>query len=328
MASIIGRIKEAFKDEIEEFAKENAIYSPDDYKEANIKEFLKNYELEQIGAGLHARVFRIKNKKWLIKEARWDLDMKMFGDAKLPLPAMIAQKILGIFKFEFVPSKENILDDYKSYLEFSQYFGYFGKKEEYPHPNINLIASAQKNIRETLLFFKPALERKYKIKLNGKIDEILNSDEIKYHNFLPNEYQLVGESISKENKGKLTSYIFQEFCEGNHLSEVEDEKLEENLRKQLIVMIYLILLMHMQIGLIPDTKPRNAMINAYNWLTHTDNIIVGKEGVKFIDTRWFWDVNSNFVKRGLVIPEMIIGRATYSLNALLETFKENDKQSD
>lgn len=311
-------LKNPFRDDIEEFARENAIYSINDYKESNVKDFLAKYELEPVGAGLNARVFKIKNKNWVIKEARWDLNIKLFSDkAKIPLPAKLAQNVMNIFSFQFLPNKKNSMQDYSSYLEFSQYFGYYDEDSDFPHPNLELISTAQKNIRETLLFFKPAIERKYSIKLPSNIDDVLNSD-VKYHNFLPREYQLMGESISKENKGKVTSYIFQQFVKGDLLAEIPDKNLSRETKLQLILLVYLVFLMHMQIGLLPDTKPRKPMFNAYNWLTKTDNIIVSKDKLIFIDTRWFWDTNANIVKRGVLIPDLMINRAKYSLLTLLD----------
>jgi len=313
----IQKIRDRFKDEVEEYAEANAIYSPEEYKEVDVKSFLANYELEKIGEGLNYRVFKIKGKKWIVKEAKWDMSMKFFGDAKVPLPARFAQSIMSLFAFEFLPKKSNILNDYRSYLEFVQYFGYFEKRSDYPHPSIDLLTVAQQNIRDTLIFFKSAIERKYKMKLNKKLERLLNSP-VKYHNFLPREYQLIGESISKENQGKVTSFIFQEFVEGDLLADVPESKLSRTHKQQLVLMIYLIFLMHMQVGLIPDTKPRKFMINAYNWLTKTDNVIVTKKGIIFVDTRWFWDTNANVIKRGLVIPNLVINRAKFSLETLLK----------
>lgn len=310
-------IKDSFKDEIEDYAKLNAIYSPDDHKVSNITDFLKDYELEFLSAGLFARAFRIKGKKWVVKEGRWDLDFTILGDVKIPLPARLIQKLMSIFSYQFQPTTKNIQNDYRGYLEFAQYFGYFERKSDFPHPGIDLMFTAQKNIRDTLLFYKPALERKYKIKLDKKIDMILTSN-VKYHNFLPKEYQLFGQAISKENQGRETSYILQEFIKGKHLAASDDRNLKPSHKKQLILMIYLVLLMHMQIGLLPDTKPKGGILGAANWLTNTENILLTKNDIKFIDTRWFWDVNANFVRRGGMIPNLIIQRAKYSLKDLLK----------
>jgi hypothetical protein len=309
--------KDSFKDEIEDYAKINAIYSPDEHKLSDITEFIKNYNLEFLSAGLFSRAFRIKNKKWVIKEGRWDLDFTLLGDIKIPLPARIIQKIMSIFSYQFQPTTKNIQNDYRGYLEFAQYFGYFEKKSDFPHPSIDLMFTAQKNIRDTLLFYKPAIERKYKIKLDHKIDSILTSN-VKYHNFLPREYQLFGMPISKENKGKETSYIIQEFVKGKHLADSNDRNLKPSHKKHLILMIYLVLLMHMQIGLLPDTKPKGGILGAANWLTNTENIVLTRNDIKFIDTRWFWDVNANVVRRGVIIPNLIIQRAKYSLRDLLK----------
>jgi hypothetical protein len=322
LKSLTSSIKESFKDDVEDFARANAIYSTEDYKESPVDVFLKDHECVKIGAGINSRVYKIKEKNWVIKEAKWDSKLQLFeGGPKIPFVMKVAEFVLGIFSFSFRPTKTNLMKDLSNYLEFSQYFGY---NPEYKNSSVSrekILFASQERIRETLLFFKPDMERKYGIKLNGRITKILESD-VKYHNFLPKEYQLVGKSISPENDGKATSYIFQEFVKGEMLADIPDKNLSRKHKEQLVLMVYLILLMHMQIGLLPDTKPRNFIINAYNWLTNTDNIVVHKDKLIFIDTRWFWDTNANYIKRGLMIPELIINRAKFSLADLLKDLED------
>jgi len=82
-------------------------------------------------------------------------------------------------------------------------------------------------------------------------------------------------------------------------------------------LVYLILLMNYQIHLVPDTRPRYPLLQVNNWLTKTDNIILSKDDIKFIDTRWLWDYNSNIIKRGVVIPDMILNISkSYIVNLL------------
>lgn len=322
LKSITSAIKESFRDDVEEFAKANAIYTAEDYKESPVDEFLKSHECQKIGAGLNSRVYKIKNRNWVIKEAKWDSKLQLFeGGPKIPFVMRVAEFILGVFSFTFRPTKSNLINDFSNYLEFAQYFGYQPEYKDSEITRERMLFASQERIRETLLFFRPAMERKYGIKLNGQITKLLETD-LKYHNFLPTEYQLVGKSISPENEGRTTSYIFQEFIKGDMLADIEDKDLSKKHKQQLVLMVYLILLMHMQIGLLPDTKPRNFMINAYNWLTNTDNVLVHKDKLVFIDTRWFWDTNANYIKRGLMIPELIITRAKFSLGDLLKDLED------
>jgi hypothetical protein len=258
----------------------------------------------------------MKDMDWVVKEGRWDLDLNLFGDAKLPLPAELTEKILTLFSFTFLPSQKEILRQYKAYLKFVQYFGYFEKESSYYHPNQDLIFNAQKNIRESLVFYREDLEKYYKFKLDPKIDEILNSD-VKYHNFLPKEYLLVGKSISRENKGKNTYYIVQEYIKGTLMHDNDESSLTMETKRQMVLLVYLILLMNYQIHLVPDTRPRYPIMQVNNWLTKTDNIILNKDDVKFIDTRWLWDYNSNIIKRGIIIPDMIINISKSYLENLL-----------
>lgn len=305
-------------DKIEKKLREYAIYDPIKVREAPIQEILEGLDYEKISGGQMGRVFKIKDKDWIMKEGRWDLSLELFWDKKLPLPAEITERVLKLFAFTFLPREEEVLRQYRMYLNFIEYFGYFESEKDYFHPNISIIQTAQRTIRDSLTYFKPRLEKQYNMKFNGKIDEILESDDIKYHNFLPKEFLLYGRSISKANKNKLTQFIFQDYIEGDLLHDKSNDELSQKELKQLILMIYLLLLMHYQLGIIPDTRPRYIFTEAYNWLTKTDNIIISKEGLKFIDTRWFWDSKSNLVRRGVIIPNMIINMSKLYLSNLLK----------
>jgi hypothetical protein len=297
-----------------------AVFSPENsnIKMAPTHRLFNPKDLSYISSGINARVFKMKNSDWVVKEGRWDLDINLFGDAKLPLPAQLTEKLLSIFSFTLLPSIKEILRQYKAYLKFVQYFGYFEKDDSYYHPNKDLIFNAQKNIRDSLVFYRDDLEKHYKIDLGPDIDRILNS-EVKYHNFLPKEYLLVGKSISKENRNKTTYFIVQEYVKGTLMHDYDDSTLSPEIRSQLILLVYLILLMNYQIHLVPDTRPRYPIIQIDNWLTKTDNIMLNNKEVKFIDTRWLWDYNSNIIKRGLFIPDMIVN---ISKSYLIELLKD------
>lgn len=303
----------------ENLLKRYAIYSPEQtsLRLAPTKRMFPTAQLRFISSGLQARVYKIRDIDWVVKEGRWDLDLNFFGDTKLPLSANLSSKLLSLFSFTFLPTRKEILRQYKAYLKFVQYFGYFTDIKDYYHPNLELINNAQTNIRESLLFYKDELESYYKIKLNPRIDEILSS-EVRFHNFLPKEYLLIGQSISPENKNKDTFFIVQQFIKGSLLHDEDIQKLDVKIRKQMVLLIYLILLMNMQIHIVPDTRPRYPILQIGNWLMKTDNIIVNNDMVKFIDTRWFWDTKANFIKRGAVIPSMIINLAKLNINEILK----------
>jgi hypothetical protein len=297
-----------------------AIYTPDKSKVilAPTQRLFPKEELEYFSEGIQARIFKSRKLDLVVKEGRWDLDLKLFPGSKLSLPANITEKALKLFSYSFLPDLKEVLRQFKGYLRFVQYFGYFKDEKDFYHPNLELIMNAQQNIRESLSFFVEDLERYHRIKFAPGLEEILNSD-MKYLNFLPKEYLLYGKSISPENNGRDTYYIIQEFVKGDLLHDVDDRLLPPDIKKQMILMVYLMLLMDYQIHLVPDTRPRYPLLQAYNFLTKTDNIIVTKNnGIKFIDTRWFWDRKSNFIKRGLLIPDMIIGLAKKYINILLE----------
>jgi hypothetical protein len=225
-----------------------------------------------------------------------------------------------MFSFSFLPHLPEIMRQYKLYLTFAQYFGFFANKNSYYHPSLDMMVSEQRHIRNSLLFYKPELEKHFKIKFNSKLDSILLSDD-RFHNFLPKEYLIYGKSISPENKNELTYFIIQDFVKGTNLNKMDETSLSTPLTKQIIVFLYLILLMDYQAGLIPDTRPKYLIAQIYNWLFRTDNIIVTQNEVKFIDTRWLWDKNSNLIKRGLIIPEMIENLAKGYINFLLDSLE-------
>ncbi|MFQ5493077.1 MAG: hypothetical protein ACE5DX_02885 [Candidatus Dojkabacteria bacterium] len=295
-----------------------AIYSPKEINESPIDYIFDGLKLEMFGKGMQARTYKIKGKDWVVKEGRWDLDLSvLFGGSNIPFPATITAKVMNLFSFTFLPDKKEIAYQYKMYLTFVKYFGYFRKDGRYFHPQRSLLLGEQKRIRDSLLDLKPKIEKKYKLKFNNKIDKILTSNH-KYHNFLPKEYLLFGQSISPENKGKPTYFIVQEFIKGELLHDTENEELSDQVLSQLIILIYLILVMHMKDHLLPDTRPRYPLLEANDWLTKTDNIIVSKKRLTFIDTRWFWDTRGNFIKRGGIIPVQIIRLAKYYLTYLLD----------
>jgi hypothetical protein len=298
-----------------------AIYTPNkkSVRVAPISKIFDINKLEKLSAGIQARIYKHKDFNWVIKEGRWDLEFDLFGTGNMPVNVRIMEKLMGLFSFTFTPSLDKTLEQYESYLKFIQYFGYFDKKNSYVHPNLDMILDTQRHFRNSLLFYKPELEKHFNFKINSKIDSLLISD-LRLHNYLPKEYLLYGKSFSPENKGKLTYFIIQDFIPGKNLNQLDETSLPHRTTKQLIIMLYIILLMDYQTGLLPDTRPKYLISQMYNWLLRTDNIRISEKNndLMFIDTRWLWDRNANFIKRGTIIPEMIENLAKGYINLLLE----------
>lgn len=303
---------------LEDQLKKYAIYSagPGSLKDAPLTKMLSHYEKEPLSMGYNTRVFKLPEEGWVIKEGRWDLDIGLFGNVKMEIPAQPFENLLNLFELSFLPNPEEILRQYELYLKFIQYFGYFSKEEDYYHPEIESIRTKQKSIRDSLVEFIPDVEKKFNFKIESKIKNILESD-MKYINFLPKEYLLYGESFSKENQNKKTYYIFQEFVKGKLLHDVSKEEVENTVVGQLALLLYMLLVMNMKEELLPDTRPRH-VVQAFDWLTKTDNIIIADDSVKFIDTRWLWDTSSGLVKRGMMIPDMTIKMSKKYLNYYLK----------
>ncbi|HEX9804300.1 MAG TPA: hypothetical protein VGA67_01335 [Candidatus Dojkabacteria bacterium] len=263
------------------------------------------------------RVFNIEGEDWVIKEGRWDWDSSFILDwLKIPFPADISDKVMSRFKLGFLPREETIKKHFKEYIELRKYLGYYENILDNNHPNLKEIIETQKEIRQKAIGRVEEIEKHFKIKINKKINEVFESEEF-FYNFLPKEYLVVGESISPQNKSKDTYYIIQEQVKGRNMHDTKMSKLNQSQRKQLAGIIYMTLVMIKDTGLIPDMKPKRINM-ANHWLAKTDNLIWGKDGLKLVDTRWFWDYYKNPLRRGLIIPELMVNSCKFYLNSTLK----------
>ena len=306
-------------DIIEEKLREYATYEPKASKlvVAPIDRIFKNHPVKRLSNGMNTRVFKFKDYPWVVKEGRWDIEVNLFGDTTIEIPPMPMEKLLNLFELYFLPKKKEIARQYKLYLTFIEYFGFFRTAEDYYHPRLDKINERQKKIRDSLEKYKEKVEKYYKFKVSERFEEILDED-VRYYNFLPKEYLLYGKSISKENEQKFTYYIFQEFVKGKLLHDIPNNQMPIMVEKQLALLTFLILLLNMEEGLLPDTRLRYVVAQAYDWLTKTDNIIVSEQGAKFIDTRWLWETDSTLIKKGLFITNMTTNQAKKYLNYYLD----------
>ncbi|MBD3363537.1 hypothetical protein GF362_07520 [Candidatus Dojkabacteria bacterium] len=307
---------------LETLLQKNAIYQPysnTDYFKTSIENIISAYELEFISMGTFSRVFKIKGTDWVMKEGRWDIDISIFPNVSIPIPGESTENLLRLFEVSFLPRKEEIDRQYKLYLDFIKYLGFFSNADTYYHPKANYIFELQKKIRNSLLDKFNILKKEYRFRFTkNQLKKALSNKKALEHNYVPKEYLLAGKSISEENRGKNTYYIFQEFINGECLHDVNEKELKKDQIDQLILMFYLIMLMHSELKLLPDTRPRYSLMEAVNWISNTDNIIISQDGVKFIDTRWFWETDSNIVKRGFILPDIILNQTKVYLKTLLD----------
>ncbi len=284
---------------------------------APVAALLRRYGSRQIGQGIMSRVFRLGNTGWVVKEGRWDLKIDISPRWKLPLYARATERLLGMFSYTFLPTVREAIRQYGQYLHLREHLGY---SDEYPpqeqciccHRNMH---GRQRHVRQMLAAFASQSQVVRDTGAERDMHQALASDAL-IHDFLPREYLLIGRSFSPENKGRFTSFVFQEFVEGKPLHDIGIGTLDERKRGQMLVLLLLILRLHEYKRLLPDTRPRYPTLQMTDWLTKTDNIFVTDGGLKFIDTRWLWETDSNLVKRGLIIPELTLQSVQNALREL------------
>lgn len=305
-------------DDFESLIRKYAVKSASKIEPIDIDNLLSQMHFSPLSSGAFFRVFKIHDQPWVIKEGRWDVELELHDKIKFPMHKGLSEPFFRRFYSELYPSLEEIKRQYEMYTQFCEYFGFYEEQDLFLN-NHNDLCQKQRNVRESLVAQIPVLEEVYKMRLPKKIIRVLDSN-VKYFNLLPKEYMVVGKSISPENKGNITVYIFQEFVSGMCLHDVKRKNLTSEHRSQLILLVFLILLMNHKIQLLPDTRPRYPVMEFLQWLPKTDNIMIGDKGVVFVDTRWFFETRRNFLKRGTVIPELSISAAKSYLQGLLANY--------
>jgi len=291
------------------------IHSLTECDEKNFAEICEQYTCEFLGKWFFVRAFRICESDWVIKEGRWDIDIPLVFWTK-NIHGQSIQKLLSPFAYKFLPTKEEAWRQYQDYLLMARYFGFFDEKYNY-YPEYESITHFQNGLRWNMGIFGDILRARFDIKLSEDFVENLPI----FHNFLPREYMGYGTSMSPENKWKKTSYIAQEFIHGKPFSDKKIEEFTKDELRQIYLLWILILICYIQTGKIPDTRPTKDPKHWGQWFLHTENIFVTDlQGVKMVDTRWLWNVDENIVKRGIMIPELILQsviRATKKIGKIL-----------
>ncbi len=102
----------------------------DAFRSYDIPLLLQGVELEDIGSGFFSRVRKPVGQDYVIKEGKWDLDMPVFHNLSIKMPATSLNNLLKLFSVEFLPSQEEITRQYRFYEAFKSYFGYDGTDDE------------------------------------------------------------------------------------------------------------------------------------------------------------------------------------------------------
>lgn len=267
----------------------------------DFREICDAYTCSLLGKWFFSRAFRIDGSDWVIKEGRWDIDIPtIFGTKNIHGQPL--QKLLSPFSYKFLPTREEAWRQYQEYLLLSRYFGFFDDSFRY-YQDYEAITHFQKGLRWNMDIFSGILRGRFDI----RIPENMRESFPVFHNFLPREYMSYGTAISPENRGKETSYIAQQYISGNPLSAKKLEDFSREELSQLYLLCIIILIFYIQTGKIPDTRPTNDPKHWWQWFLHTENIFVTPwDGIKMVDTRWLWNIDENLIKRGIIIPELIL----------------------
>lgn len=287
--------------ELESLLQSYQIHSIKECESKDFAEICRQYSYTLLGKGFFSRAFHVENSDWVIKEGRWDIDIPLvFGTKNMEWQPL--QNFLGLFSYKFLPTQEETWRQYQDYLLMARYFGFFDETYQY-YPDYEAITHFQNGLRWNLSIFGDILHARFGI----KFPKNFHTDFPLFHNFLLKEYMGYGSSISPENKGKKTSYIAQEFICGKPFSKGKVEHFSRDELRQTFLLWVLILICYIQTGKIPDTRPTKDPKHWGQWFLHTENIFITEsQGIKMVDTRWLWNVHDNVVKRGIMIPELIL----------------------
>lgn len=290
---------------IESLFRKYQITTLGEYGKKNFYDICATCRIELLGKWFFSRAFRVEKSNWVIKEGRWDIDIPLIFGTK-SIHGQPLQKLLSPFSYKFLPTKEESWRQYQEYLLFARYFGYFDTTYD-AYPDFEKITLFQKWFRNNLPIFSDIIQQRFGIQVPETIWKKLPLT----HNFLPREFMSYGTSISPENKGKETSYIIQEFIKGTPFSSKNIDDFSQKELLQIYLLCLTILVFYIQTGKIPDTRPNNDPKHWWQWFLHTENIFsTPSQGIKMIDTRWLWSVDSNLIKRGIIIPELILQSVT------------------
>lgn len=269
-----------------------------------IRDVLSGHTLSPCGEGVFHKVSRIDGTPWVVKEGRWHLSVPIPMQSWL-IPGWLLHGPLRAFGSGCLPTEREIRRQYDMYQTVARYVGCFMGDDHVPdgYPDGDDLSNEQRLIRERLPQTIADMEAFYQRRFPVVLSEVL-SGQTRWHNFLPREYLLFGKPISGGRRE--TSYLFQEFINGIPSHDARRGELPRDIRNQLLLLAYLILLLRKETGFVPDTRPRHLFRPSSDWLLDTDNILIGPRGVKIIDTRWFWEADGNIVRRGLGLAELSI----------------------
>jgi len=301
--------------DLEGWLRKYAIYSSKDTHKAPIHVLFQKYPPTLLSErGMLSYVYKCENIPWVVKEAKWELDLHFADRIKLSIPKNIGEKLLVD---RLLPRPEEIFRQYSQYQKVLLYLG-VSTEGNYFHPDLADIAHTQLQIREHLVDYLDVVTKEFTTRHTDVLAKILLSD-LKYKNFLPKEYMIIGKGYHAKNLGRDTSYIFQEYIAGAPLHDIDHSILKKNssLRQELIVLIYLMFLLYKKEHLVVDTRPRSPLIQTLDWIMKTENIVLSRSGVTLIDTRWCWYTKDDIVRRGLIIPNFALWRMHNWFNKLL-----------
>ncbi|HEC63875.1 MAG TPA: hypothetical protein ENI23_01120 [bacterium] len=267
-------------------------------------------------------------KSWAIKEGRTAADFPLFKQLDIPLNYEFWNAFSGPLGFDLMPKGERVTKELREYFLLAKYLGFFIEDFKVLGDNDH-VRSEQKKLRKELLNFDKKKSELGSLVLRlidndskkpSLLKKAISSPKVYKHNFLVKEYVIFG--APRKAKTKKTYFIVQEWVEGDTLEQTLEEDMSKEIYGRLLVFIILSLHLFEQEQKLVDMRGKS-LVNT-NWFVRTENIIVNieTEDVKFIDTRWLWDMTGNFVEKGILSADMVLHSLLQAFDIYLNEYKK------
>lgn len=282
--------------DIDRFILDFALEEGKPLQSAPLSELLEEYPPEDLSSGVFHRVFRLRGTDWVLKEARWDLCIECAPGISLRMPPILGRALASVLPHvkTLLPHHEHLQERMKTYRTVEKIFGSAASPE------------SSREFRERLEDTMATVESRHGFQIPTAVRAEILRDDVRFHPFLPREHLFYGSALSRENGGRATVFLLQEHLAGPTLRD-RAANLTARERSELLLFATLVLCLHSEEGILPDTRPKFLFLEWMNWLTRTENIVVAPRGLTYVDTHLFWSTKRGIFGRGLLIPELTLG---------------------